>query len=494
MADNAVDYDIIFKRRHPKLAERDGVWRLIYNSYLGGLDYYNNSYLFQYPKESDNSFSKRKQRAVYFNQIQPLADLLSGFLFMKPPSRKNTLPADWLIKKADNKKKPIDEFMKVVATYSLMFTCGVLVDSPSFDPKDYPTMKDRQVQDLNPYCVFYLPFQIVDFNIADDGLPDWVLLDNTCYDNPNPFAEGRYVQIRRLWTRESYQDFELVESENGKDRVIASPAVPHSIGYVPFRFINWKDDNSDFIEESVFEDPAMISKLIYNKLSEMDEMIAAGSFKVLMYPTNDGTIPTSMTAGGIGALSAIPYDGRFKPPHFDGAALEDVGPFLKAIEFYLSEILKKIGMNTDETKDYVKSGLSKKIDFQKVRTLLISGSIALASLEEWIFETAVKWTGKDIDVEVHYTTHYADEDIQAKNDLLNELLIHPFKKLKKSVISLQVKNILTGEIPQSELEEIYKEIQTEADKVLTIDQPVELDIKKLAGEEQASVNKKQEKK
>ena len=400
---------------------------------------------------------------------------------MKPPARKNTEAAEWLNLKADNKHKSIDEFMKVVSTYSLLFTCGVLVDSPSFTLEEAPTMKDRKDMGLDPYCVMYLPFSIVDFNIGDDGLLDWVLLDNTYHDNDDPFSEGVDIEIRRLWTRSTFQDFELVKEKQG-DSVIAHPEQPHNVGYVPFRFINWKDDNSDFIAESVFEDPAMISQLIYNKLSEMDEMIASGSFKVLMYPTVDGTLPPAMVAGGIGALSAIPYPGSFKPPNFDGATLEDISPFLKAIEFYIAEILKKIGMDTDETKDYVKSGISKKIDFQKVRTLLTTGSNTLSRFEEWIFSTAAKWTGAESNAEVHYTTHYADEDIQIKMDLLSELLILPYRKLRKTAITLIVKNLLTGEIPQTELEEIYAEIEAED----TIEVPVVTTAEELAEIERES--------
>ena len=81
--------DIIFNRRNPILKQHEFIWGLIYNSYNGGIDYQNGKYLFKYPKESDESFKVRKERAVYFNQIQPLADIISGFLFMTEPKREN---------------------------------------------------------------------------------------------------------------------------------------------------------------------------------------------------------------------------------------------------------------------------------------------------------------------------------------------------------------------------------------------------------------------
>ena len=483
---------IIFSRRYPDLKDKETIWKLVYDSYRGGQSYSEGDYLWKHAKESSASFKKRQERAVYFNQIQPLADLLAGFLFLKPPARKS-IDYEWMLKHATkNGQKSLDDFMKTVATYSVLFTCGVLVDSPSFDPNDYPTEKARIDSKLNPFCVLYMPFDIRDFHVGEDGKLDWIILDNTHYDNSDITQEGVYKNVYRVWTREYYQDFEMQEKGTSGESITVGDEKPHNLPEIPFRFVNWKDDDSDFMAESVFEDPAMIGKLIYNKLSEMDEMIAAGSFKVLMYPSDDGSIPASLIAGGIGSLSAIPYKGTFsKGPYFDGAKLEDITPFLKAMEFYISEILKKIGLDTDETKDYVKSGLAKKIDFQKVRTLLVSGSTTLSELEMWIFDMTAAWLSSPSGstAEVTYNTQYADEDIQLKVDLLNELLVHPYKKLREAITTLKVKHLLSGEVPPSDLEEIYKEIEN--DSMELPEDGVNLDIGKLAKEdEQAALDEK----
>ena len=476
---------IIFTRRHPDLKAKEENWQLIHDAYRGGSYFSAAKYLFKHAKEAESSFTVRKKRAVYFNQIQPLADLLAGFLFIKLPSRKNIESSKWLVDKATDSGKSMDEFMKITATTACLFTCGVLVDSPKFNPEEVKTEKDRVDNKLFPYATLYFPFQIRDFHKGEDGLIDWVILDNTYYDNSDVWKEGTERKIYRHWTRTTFQDFEIIKEGNNKEQVKAYAIQPHNIGEVPFKLVSWKDDNSDYIAESVFEDPAMISRLIYNKLSEMDEMIASGSFRVLMYPTKDGTLPPALVAGGIGSLSAIPFDGNLgKAPFFDGAKLEDVAPFLKALEFYISEILKKIGLDTDETKDYVKSGLAKKIDFQKVRTLLVSGSMSMMDLEKWIFKIAAKWLGKESKAEIHYVTQYAEEDIQIKVQTLNELLVHPFKKLQTAVTSLLVKTLLTGELPQETLDEIYAEIQA-GKKIVTPKEST--DVKGLAMMEEQAV-------
>lgn len=462
------EYEIIFNQRHPELKKKDSIWNLIYKSYLGGQEYIEADFLFRNPKESLKSFEKRKERSVYFNQIEPLASLLAGFLFLKPPIRNDVINFNYIIDSANLKGKSLNEFSKIVATYSLLFTCGVLVESPDFDPEQIITKKDRIENKINPYCLFYLPFQIRNFHIDKNGMLKWIILDNSYYENSNYMERGYIKKIYKLWTTEFYQDFE----QNDEGVVLAYEPRYHNLGEVPFKFTNWKDDNSDFIAESVFEDPALISRLIYNKMSEMDEMTASGAIKVLMYPSEDGEIPPSLIAGGIGAMSAIPYLGSYAAPNFDGAKLDDVEPFLKTIEFYIAEILKKIGLNTDETKEYVKSGIAKKIDFQKVKTLLVSGSIMMQELEKWIFSMIGKWEGKkDIYPDIVYPADYDEQDIQSKVNLLNQVLIYPFEKLRKKATKLLVDTILSDDLNPDELNEIHQEI--EQDKKIDIDSLVE---------------------
>jgi len=451
------DYDIIFTRRHPELSEKESTWQLIYDSYRGGIDYKNGGYLYRYPKESEKSYSARNKRAVYFNQIQPLADIISGFLFMAEPQRSGIEPVKFIIDDANRKKKTMNEFISIISTYSMLFTVGILVDAPNFDKDEIKTEAQRKENNINPYCVMYTPFDIRDFNVDDNGELNWILLDNSYYKNDDPLKEGETVKIYRLWTREYHQDFEYIE-ETSEDSIKVYEQVKHNIEYVPFKFVNWRDDDSDFVGESVFEDPAMISQLIYNKMSEMDEMLASGSFKVLMYPTETGELPSSIIQGGIGSLSAIGYDGNFPTPTFDGASLQEVEPFLKAIEFYIAEILKKVGLETDQEKDYVQSGIAKQIDFQKVKSLLTQGANMMEKTEKWIYATAGRWLTKEVNAEVNYNINYTNEDISSRMESLTSLLTFPIKSLKKTVMELLVSMVLSGDVDQDRIDEITKEI------------------------------------
>ena len=480
MADSP--YQVIFDSRHPELKRKDENWKLIYNSYIGGVQFQEAGYLIKYPKESQKSFDTRKKRAVYFNQVSPIVDMLSGLLYLNEPTRDIPKDLNYLLENINGDKK-INEFMRNVSAHAFMFTCGILIDNPAFDPEEVQTLKDKNDNNIRPFATLYLPFRIRDFNInINDGELDWVILDNSYYDHTNPLQPGQEVTRYTLWTRTGYWNFEQ-RTAKGAIIPMSQGEIPHNVGYVPFRFISWRDDNNDFISETVCEDIAMVSKLIYNNLSYMDEMLASGTFKMLAYPSKDGDIPESLKAGGVGNLGIIPYDiEASNPPSFIGASLADIDPFIKAIEFYMAEVLKKVGLSTDETKEFVKSGAAKKIDFQKMRALLVTGALMMGKLEEWIFKTAAAWEGKkNLPVKVEYESEYSSEDLRTEVTMLTELLVHPVKSLRVNVLNLLVKKLLANNLQPEVIDQIKKDIE----KSITSD-PMEgkststIDIKKEA--------------
>lgn len=481
-------YDAIFKNRHPVLKDKLDCWELIYNSYLGGTSYANGKYLIKYPKESPGSFNQRKKRAVYFNQVSPIVDMLSGLLFLNHPTR--TIPKE--IKYLEDRfsgKKRINEFMRVFAAHTLMFTCAVLVDSPADLPsKNIFTKMDRFRNKINPYAVSYLPFKIVDFDTNnDDGELNWIILDDSYYEHSDPFSKGKYVVVHTLWTRESHQKF----SKEERGPIVPGKKILHPVGEVPVKLVSWRDDNNDFVAESIFEDIAMITKLIYNNMSYMDEMLASGTFKMLIYPSKTGELPPEVREGGIGPLSAMGYNGNFSTqPAFIGARLEDIDAFIKAIGFYMAEVLKKIGLSTDETKEFVKSGVAKKIDFQKMRALLQSGAQAMEETEIWIFSIAAKWQKKPLKLDAYnsvYTSGFSDEDLVTEVSLLSELLVQPVKKLRKEVLKLIAKKLLRNNLKP----EVLEEINTDIDASLGEDDKPVIDIKAMAIDEAKAISLKE---
>jgi len=201
-------YSIIKTRQNQSISEKRYIWDLIQDSYIGGEQYVKSNNLWQYRTESDSDFQNRKRRAVFFNHTQPAADMLTGFLYSNKPERTIQGQLDFL-NIDSGKKQTFEQFMQKVATQSLLYTVGVLVDSPSFEENEVITMADRVGNNLNPYCVLYNYNRIRDFYTNDKGELEWILLDNSYNDNSNPFVPTQKVQIYTLWTRDRAIEFNI---------------------------------------------------------------------------------------------------------------------------------------------------------------------------------------------------------------------------------------------------------------------------------------------
>lgn len=454
-------YETLFSLRNSELKEKIAVWKLIHNSYIGGQKYLDSGYLFKYPKESKKSFEVREKRSVYFNQLSPLVDMLSGLLFMNLPVRSGVEDLSSLVEEVSPGKK-LNEFMRFLSGQSFLYTCGILVDFPFFDKEQVKTKQDEIGQRLEPYVVFYYPQNIRDFSFnPDDGKLDWVLLDDSYVDHGDPFLVQTKVERLTLWDRESYRVFARREGEKS---IVLETEGTHPLGFVPFRFVSWRNEADQFVTETVCEDIAIISRQIYNSMSYLDEMLASGTFKMLAYPSKDGSVPDTLASGGVGPLGVLPFDmTSSNRPEFIGATLSDIGPFIQAMELYMAEILKKVGLSTDETKEFVKSGAAKKVDFQKMRALLVAGAQAMGKAEEWIFKTAASWKRlseeKRKKIKVEYTSTFDIEDLTEEVSMLVSLLSLPVKSLKKSVMSLMVKKLIGNDVSSESLQEIYEEIE-----------------------------------
>lgn len=481
------------KNVHPIYSLKRDIWVQIAKSYSGGIVYKNAepSYLHAFSsREPDSSFRERKKRAVFFNNTQPLADTLTGFLFSSEVIR-NDFKYDYLIEKAD-KRSGLTRFMQKVAVNSLLYTCGVLVDSPAFNPEMFPTQADRASAGLNPYAVLYMPWQIRNFYFDEFGALKALLLDNSTFKNDD-FLEKPKINISfRLWTPEYFQDFTSEMNAIPQDftglnysqiaygvnrptaKFIEGEKHPHPCGKIPFHFVNWFDKGDDHFADTIFEDISLFDQAVYNYMSLMDEMLSGGVFKFLFYP---GKAPESISSAGFANCAVIEYDpASSHEPKFDGPALGDVKPFIEAIEFYLRGIKRTLGLDTDQDKSYSQSGEAKKFDFTKVKALLNAGAAAMEETEIKIHEFAGLWEGATEIPEpyIEYRRDFLGDEEEKELAAMFEIVNLPFRKMKEQAARRIADISFSETIEQEELEEIYEDIKGGAE-----DSPPKTDINAL---------------
>lgn len=452
---------LIFSRQHEQISANVGTWRFMQESYLGGQAYINENNLWQYTKESTLDYKCRLKRSVFINHYEPLINQLTGILFNTEPIR--TIPERLkYIEKNICGGKGLNVYMQTLVTNIMQYPMFILVDSPNIE--GVKTEAERQAKGINPYCVNYFPWQVRDFSVNDKGEFDWIILDNTYVDKSNPFTKAATITTYRLWTPEVYIDYTKTAKE-----IIASEPVQHKRGVVPVVVANSRDVNFDQLNDSLFEDVAILNRDVYNKMSMLDENLMAGTIKVLTFPVstmspNNPDLPQDIMENGLQGLAVLPYVGTFAPPSFIGPNIGDTTYFINTIELDIRQIFSKIGMNEDREKTFQQSGSAKLLEFRKTEMFLNQVARNLEDTERKIIKLLGKWENMDIkdeDIEIQYNTSIEQEDVDVQLNRLFQAATLPFGSVTKAAYKRIVKHTLpdADEDEQKEMEEEIEKMQ-----------------------------------
>lgn len=188
------------------------------------------------------------------------------------------------------------------------------------------------------------------------------------------------------------------------------------MGEVPFCFVNVRDVEDDHVCDSPMESIGLLSRMIYNIMSYLDEMLASGTFKTLFYPTmTKDDITTEIKKKGVSDSPVATFNGASSHvPFFAGAGMENIAPFIDSFNLYKLQIFSQVGQDVDRDKTYVQSGAAIGKEFKKTEALLIGISEAMEQTEEFIIRMAALWEGKTIEPEVEYTDDYQQADVAAE--------------------------------------------------------------------------------
>lgn len=450
---------LIATRQSEKIKAKLPIWTLIYNAYKGGSSFINEENLQQLVIEENSKYKKRLSRADYTNHTQQLIDVLVGFVFSNAVKREIE-PKYSYINDSIYKGKSLQSLMNMVASNCLKSTVGILVDSPMLD---ITTEKERIDNGLSPYVVYYTPEQICDFETNDKGELEWIILDNSYLDKSNPFEEPTMKIIKRLWTKDFYQDVETIKKANKEIEYVLGEEITHTLGLIPFIFVNCRDNDSDNICDSPFEDIVLKSRTIFNYNSWANETLGASSFQILTFPYLDQNDLNEIqglfdvSKGGASDINVYPYKAGTSAPAFikPDNSVED---HIKMINQMSEEILNKFGMK-QETKGSWESGVAKSIDFSKTEAFLKSLSLQLQECERKIIQYCSMYEQKEIDVIIEYPFTYEKSDIEKELLRLNNAFTIPSTLVQNKAYK-EIANILFPDMEQKEIDAISNDIDS----------------------------------
>lgn len=398
------------ERRHPDYAANLDHWNFLESTYFGGRKWFQ-EHIFQYLKEGSKEFRDRKERAYRFNHTREVVDQVQKYIFKARIERKDTakdyVKRFW--KRSTLSGLDINHLMRMVDRGASIFgRCYVVVDSNK--RSDLATIADEKQGKVRVYAYTVKPQNALDMGFEDDGQLGWILFRETYRDDSDPFdADAQTSERFRLWTRDAWALFRIVEEGTKKDKKVQIvDAGEHGLGRVP---VVWADQA---ITENLYNSPALINDIAYldravaNYLSNLDAIIQDQTFSQLAIPTQ--SLPN--TADGLdqliemGTKRIFAYDGEGGAgPEYLSPDPKQAGVIISVINKIIAEIYHTVGMAGERTKQDNavgidnSSGVAKAYDFERVNSLLAAKADTLQKTENEIVQLVQAWHGEAVDQE-----------------------------------------------------------------------------------------------
>lgn len=316
-----LDFEYLFRRRHPLHRANRDVWERSRDAYYGGEAYIRQA-LVRHVSEVEPEFCERLRRAYYFNYPRKLAKLITQFILSVEPQRDGAEPE--LIEDFSRTGLRANEVMRQFSTMLNIYGGAALsVEMPYFEGDLDCERKKRER--IRPAVRAWSPLDVADWANGPDGQLDWILFEERLLADNGPFLPPSPALRRKLFTRNETMIF---ERESGSGRSMLLSRAEHRLGRVP-ALLSFEPDGFGIDGGHYFEDVVRISDAILNNESEAQMNVVKQMFGLLVI--SDSFARGAHSGGGESA------DGKEKFSHLlaRSAAIWE-SPEEKGISRYIS--------------------------------------------------------------------------------------------------------------------------------------------------------------
>lgn len=382
-------------------------WQFLLDSYSGGDDFRNGSYLYRYQLESDSDYAKRIKSTPLDNQCKSLISLYISFLFRDKPTR------DWeqfeynpvirdILEDADRDGRSMDAFMKDVAIWSSVFGHSwVCVAKPDVAAV---TLADELAQGVRPYFSVYTPLAVTDWTWSRQANGGYALDMIKVLEEVNDT-----FSIVKEWT-----PVEIITTTiNTKDgKATALETEPNGLGYVPFVPVYAERSPVRGLGTSLITDIADQQLMIANELSEIYD-----SIRLDTHPSLVATGETNVSGAAAGQVITLPenIDPQLKPYvlQFQGGQISSIYASIEARRKMIDSMGNVGSVRATETREM--SGIAIETEFQLLNARLSSIADNLELAEEQMWQIVcdymgLAWTGT-IDYPSNFALHNTDNEL-----------------------------------------------------------------------------------
>lgn len=439
----------LVRKRHPFYCDMKEQWLFFQLTYEGGRDWFKTN-IHKYYKEGNEDYGDRIARAYRFNHTREVVDIINKYLF-KVSAQRNVEDApeavDSFWSNATIDGLDIKEFMRTVSQQSSIYGCPWIVVDKTVNPEGVAPV-NRAEQELTGervYAYVVPPQRVLDMSYDENGVLNWVLIEETFRDDSDPFGSDGLVKSRfRLWTREDWYVFTPTKKKNGLTIPVEVSKAPdgqmsftteygrHDLGVVPVFRADNTISNEPYVSTSLIADVSYLDKAVANYLSNLDAIIQDQTFSQLAIPAQ-GLLPDDENYKKIleiGTKRVFVYDGENNAkPEFLSPDPKQAELIIEAVRQIINEIYHSVGLAGERLKeDNSKgidnsSGVAKKADFERVNALLISKADSLEKIENELVSLVCLWSGDPVPEKelVEYSNDFDVRDLYDEFDVAMKL-------------------------------------------------------------------------
>jgi len=364
-------------------------WRYMLESYVGGMEYREAGHLTRYQLETDAEYGARLRATPLENHCASIVNTYNSFLFREQPIREfeslEGMPELYsFLEDVDFEGRNIDQFMKDVHTWASVFGhCWMMLVKPNVGSA---TRAEDQAQGIRPYASLLTPQVVLDWEYTRKPNGEYKLYYFKYIEDIN----GNVTTIREWWD-------EAVKTSiinTSKDNIEHQYVEPNGLGLIPAVCAYNKRSSYRGIGVSDITDIADYQRLIYNYLSEWEQLV-----RLSVHPS---LVKTPDTNAGIGAGSMIEVpndtDGSLKPYYleYSGASVDAIQSGIEHAVSAIDKMANTGAVRATESKKI--SGVAMETEFELLNARLSEKADNLELAEEqlwklWCVYMEREWEG-----------------------------------------------------------------------------------------------------
>jgi hypothetical protein len=379
-------------------------WAFLLDSYVGGDQYKQGTYLTRYQLETAQEYNARINNTPLINHSASIISVYTSFLFRKEPDRdfgtwQGRPDLEAFLEDCDMEGRDLDSFMKDVATWNSVFGhCWLLMTKPNIGAA---TQADEQNQGLRPWLNLLTPLAVLDWT--------WERTPTGYYE----LTEFKYIEeivdkitIVKEWTKSEIRTW--VMDDQNKKAAIKSIEV-NGLGMIPAVLAYNKRSIVKGIGVSDIADIADLQRMIYNLTSELDQSHRQDGHPSLV------VTPDVQYGSGAGAVIVVPEnsDPGLRPYYLEhgGANIVSLHNTIQKLVDNIDKIANTGGVRATESRTL--SGVAMEVEFSLLNSRLAEKADNLELAEEQLWAIFAAYQGLDsTEVEVEYPGSFNIRDDQ----------------------------------------------------------------------------------